>query len=168
MAGAALSDRPRPFRVDGIRWISAGQRPVRRGTDPAGCADDTIWVHDYHLLCLADALRARGLTNRIGLFLHTPFPPPGVFMTIPSHAALIQAMCAYDLLGFQTEIDRTAFIDYALRHAGGTLTEADGVVAVFGRLVRTGSIPSASMSMRSAHRRRPLSTDVKPRGCGPT
>ena len=56
-------------------------------------------MHDYHLLCLADALRARGLTNRIGLFLHTPFPAPGVFMTIPSHAALIRAMCAYDLLG---------------------------------------------------------------------
>ena len=60
-----------------------------------------------------------GLTNRIGLFLHTPFPAPGVFMTIPSHAALIRSMCAYDLLGFQTEIDRAAFIDYVLRHADG-------------------------------------------------
>src|ERR1700709_2213831 len=25
--------------------------------------DDLIWVHDYHLLCLADALRVRGVTN---------------------------------------------------------------------------------------------------------
>ena len=90
--------------------------------------DDLIWVHDYHLLCLADALRARGLTNRIGLFLHTPFPAPGVFMTIPSHAELFRAMCAYDLLGFQTEIDRTAFIDYVLRHAGGMLVDADGAI----------------------------------------
>src|SRR5947209_9875663 len=24
-------------------------------------ADDLIWVHDYHLLCLADALRVRGI-----------------------------------------------------------------------------------------------------------
>ena len=79
-------------------------------------------MHDYHLLCLADSLRAKGLTNRIGLFLHTPFPAPGVFMTIPSHAALIRSMCAYDLLGFQTEIDRAAFIDYVLRHAGGVAT----------------------------------------------
>src|SRR3984957_11879007 len=106
-------------------------------------ADDTIWVHDYHLLCLADALRARGLTNRIGLFLHTPFPAPGVFMTIPSHAALIQAMCAYDLVGFQTEIDRTAFIDYLLRQAGGVAIDGgrDGAVSVFGRTVRTGVYP---------------------------
>jgi trehalose 6-phosphate synthase len=103
--------------------------------------DDLIWVHDYHLLCLADSLRARGLTNRIGLFLHTPFPAPGVFMTIPSHAALIRSMCAYDLLGFQTEIDRAAFIDYVLRHADGVPAEAEGSVHVFGRVVRTGVYP---------------------------
>jgi trehalose 6-phosphate synthase len=108
-------------------------------------ADDLIWAHDYHLLCLAEALRRHGLTNRMGLFLHTPFPSPGVFMTIPAHAELVQAMCAYDLLGFQTAIDRTAFIDYVLRHAGGIAIEADGVpdgaVSVFGRLVRTGVYP---------------------------
>jgi trehalose 6-phosphate synthase len=102
---------------------------------------DLIWVHDYHLLCLAEALRINGLTNRIGLFLHTPFPAPGVFMTIPSHAALIRSMCAYDLLGFQTEIDRAAFIDYLLRHADGVSTGTDGSVEVFGRVVRTGVYP---------------------------
>jgi trehalose 6-phosphate synthase len=108
-------------------------------------SSDLIWVHDYHLLCLAEALRIKGLTNRIGLFLHTPFPAPGVFMTIPSHAALIQAMCAYDLLGFQTEIDRAAFIDYVLRQADGLPIVVDGVrngaVSVFGRIVRTGVYP---------------------------
>src|SRR6201994_2774503 len=104
-------------------------------------ADDLIWVHDYHLLCLAEALRARQLANRMGLFLHTPFPAPGVFMTIPSHAELIRAMCVFDLLGFQTEIDRTAFLDYVLRHTGGLLTEAEGVVSVSGRRVQTGVYP---------------------------
>lgn len=66
-------------------------------------ADDLVWVHDYHLLCLAAALRDLGVSNRVGLFLHTPFPAPGVFRTIPCHASLIEAMCAYDLIGFQTE-----------------------------------------------------------------
>ena len=103
--------------------------------------DDLIWVHDYHLLCLADSLRARGLTNRMGLFLHTPFPAPGVFMTIPAHAELIRSMCAYDLLGFQTEIDRTAFIDYVVRHAGGVPVAGADAVSVFGRTVRTGVYP---------------------------
>src|SRR4029078_5532836 len=32
--------------------------------------DDLIWAHDYHLLCLAQALRAVGLGNRMGLFMH--------------------------------------------------------------------------------------------------
>jgi trehalose 6-phosphate synthase len=101
---------------------------------------DLIWAHDYHLLCLADALRAEGLTNRLGLFLHTPFPGPGVFTTIPAHAAVVRAMCAYDVLGFQTEVDRAAFTDYVVRHAGGSATR-DGVVSVFGRVVRTGIYP---------------------------
>jgi trehalose 6-phosphate synthase len=103
-------------------------------------ADDLIWAHDYHLLCLADSLRALGLANRIGLFLHTPFPAPGVFMTIPSHAELFRSMCAYDLLGFQTDIDRTGFVDYAVRHAGGVALGQDAV-SVFGRTVRTGVYP---------------------------
>src|ERR1700712_4938873 len=103
--------------------------------------DDLIWVHDYHLLCLADGLRAQRLTNRIGLFLHTPFPAPGVFMTIPAHADLVRAMCAYDLLGFQTEIDRTAFMDYLLRHAGAVPNGAPDAVSAFGRTVRTGVYP---------------------------
>jgi trehalose 6-phosphate synthase len=102
--------------------------------------DDLIWAHDYHLLCLAEALREAGLRNRMGLFLHTPFPAPAVFMTNPTHEALIRAMCRFDLLGFQTEDDRSAFADYVLRRAGGSALEA-GVFAAFGRTVKTGVYP---------------------------
>jgi trehalose 6-phosphate synthase len=127
----------------------AGYRRVNeifaKALTPLVRPDDLIWAHDYHLLCLADALRAEGLTNRIGLFLHTPFPAPGVFMTIPAHAELIRAMSAYDLLGFQTDTDRTAFVDYVLRHAGGTAQpwggHPDGAVSVFDHVVRTGVYP---------------------------
>ena len=102
--------------------------------------DDLIWAHDYHLLCLAEALRAAGVTNRIGLFLHTPFPAPAVFMTIPAHAELIRAMCAFNVLGFQTETDRTAFVDYVVRLAAGTVSP-DGTLRVFERVVKTGVFP---------------------------
>lgn len=102
--------------------------------------DDLIWAHDYHLLCFAEALRAAGVTNRVGLFLHTPFPAPAVFMTIPAHAELIRALCAFDLLGFQTETDRTAFSDYIVRHAGGA-TGGDGMLRAFGRSFNTGVFP---------------------------
>jgi trehalose 6-phosphate synthase len=83
--------------------------------------DDLVWVHDYHLLCLAQALREAGVHNRMGLFLHTPFPAPAVFMTNPAHRELIEAMCHFDLIGFQTEDDRIAFTDYLERYGGGTL-----------------------------------------------
>ena len=122
----------------------AGYRRVNetfaRSLAPLVGPHDLIWAHDYHLLCFAEAARAQGLTNRLGLFLHTPFPAPGVLMTIPAHADLIRAMCAYDLLGFQTETDRTAFADYVLRCAGG-VAHPDGVLDAFGRRVKTGVYP---------------------------
>ncbi|ATZ11841.1 alpha,alpha-trehalose-phosphate synthase [Erwinia amylovora] len=73
--------------------------------------DDILWIHDYHLLPFAAELRKRGVTNRIGFFLHIPFPTPEIFTALPPHAELLQMMCEYDLLGFQTESDRVAFIE---------------------------------------------------------
>jgi trehalose 6-phosphate synthase len=67
--------------------------------------DDVIWVHDYHLLPLAKALRERGHENRIGFFLHVPFPPPEILTVLPRHERLILSLCHYDLVGFQTEGD---------------------------------------------------------------
>jgi trehalose 6-phosphate synthase len=102
--------------------------------------EDIVWAHDYHLLGLAAALRETGVTNRLGIFLHTPFPAAPVFMTIPVHAELARALCQYDLIGFQTEADRRAFEDYVLREADGHLLPGRALVA-FGRVVRTGVYP---------------------------
>ncbi|HTU52696.1 MAG TPA: trehalose-6-phosphate synthase [Acetobacteraceae bacterium] len=102
--------------------------------------EDPVWVHDYHLFCLAEALRAEGVGNRLGFFLHTPFPAPSVFMTIPAHAELARALCRFDLIGFQTEASRMAFEDYILREAGGRRLPS-GRLAAFGRAVQTGVYP---------------------------
>jgi trehalose 6-phosphate synthase len=102
--------------------------------------EDVVWAHDYHLLGLAAALREAGVTNRLGIFLHTPFPAAPVFMTIPVHAELARALCQYDLVGFQTESDRRAFEDYVLREGDGHLLPGRALVA-FGRVVRTGVYP---------------------------
>jgi trehalose 6-phosphate synthase len=122
----------------------AGYRRVNerfaRAIAPMVGPDDLIWCHDYHLFCLAEALRAEGLGNRIGLFLHTPFPAPQVLMSVPAHAELVRSLCQYDLIGFQTETDERAFHDTVTRHAGGTAAGRHGVRA-FGRLVGTGVYP---------------------------
>jgi trehalose 6-phosphate synthase len=74
--------------------------------------DDIIWVHDYHLIPLAKALRARGHGNKIGFFLHIPLPPPDILTALPNHERLIPALCHYDLIGFQTDNDAANFARY--------------------------------------------------------
>ena len=52
--------------------------------------DDIIWVHDYHLIPLAKELRALGVTNRIGFFLHIPWPAHQVMVNLPRHKQLVR------------------------------------------------------------------------------
>lgn len=101
---------------------------------------DLIWVHDYHLIPLARELRALGLGNRIGFFLHVPWPAHQVFITLAGHRQLVEAMFGYDLLGFQTEDFRQAFEDYVLSEAGGEKL-ADDMLKAFGHAVRIGAFP---------------------------
>jgi trehalose 6-phosphate synthase len=101
---------------------------------------DMIWVHDYHLMPLAEELRRLGVEQPIGFFLHTPFPAAELFRTLPSHSQMMQAMCAYDLAGFQTEGDLAGFRDYLLRFAGGSPAGA-GAVNAFGRRLRLAAFP---------------------------
>ncbi|MCY1259409.1 Trehalose-6-phosphate synthase [compost metagenome] len=81
-------------------------------------ADDILWVHDYHLIPLAQALRARGHANRIGFFLHIPMPPPDILTALPHHTELVRALTEYDLIGFQTENDAANFARYLTRVLG--------------------------------------------------
>jgi trehalose 6-phosphate synthase len=80
--------------------------------------DDLIWVHDYHLMPLAKALRELGHKNRIGFFLHIPCPPPEILTALPHHEQLIPALCEYDLVGFQTGDDAFNFSRYLTRECG--------------------------------------------------
>ena len=74
--------------------------------------DDIIWVHDYHLMPLAQEIRVRGHQNKIGFFLHIPLPPPEILTALPNHEQLIPALCHYDLVGFQTDGDADNFARY--------------------------------------------------------
>jgi len=80
--------------------------------------DDLVWVHDYHLMPLAKALRDLGHKNRIGFFLHIPCPPPEILTALPHHERLIPSLCEYDLVGFQTGDDAFNFSRYLARECG--------------------------------------------------
>lgn len=102
--------------------------------------DDVVWVHDYHMIPMGEELRRRGAAQRIGFFLHTPFPALGVLDALPHYKDLLKALCAYDLVGFQTIEDLTAFQDALARRAAGTIS-SDGVVRAFDRVLRAGVFP---------------------------
>ena len=86
----------------------------------ARCAqpDDFIWVHDYHLMYVAQALRERGVTrdlSRLTFFLHIPFPPYDIFSKLPQQQRLLRALLQFDLLGFQTRRDVRNFVQCVRR-----------------------------------------------------
>jgi trehalose 6-phosphate synthase len=67
--------------------------------------DDTIWVHDYQLFPLGQALRDAGVRGLIGFFLHVPFPPPSLFECLPQGDKLLRTLAAYDAVGVQVPDD---------------------------------------------------------------
>lgn len=102
-------------------------------------SDDTIWVHDYHLLAFGNELRQMGAEQPMGFFLHIPFPAREVLAALPHHDAMVRGLFAYDVLGFQTEQDCERFRDYVVREAHGTVS--GDIVLCFGREVTVRAFP---------------------------
>jgi trehalose 6-phosphate synthase len=102
--------------------------------------DDIVWIHDYHLIPLAKELRKLGVRNRIGFFLHIPWPAYQVIVNLPRHRQLVESMFDYDLVGFQTPEYQHAFEEYVLNEADGMLIEP-GRLKGFGRMLKVGAFP---------------------------
>ena len=71
--------------------------------------DDFVWVHDYHLMLTADAMRQAGVRAPMGFFLHIPFPGPDVFDKLPWKKPILKALLEFDVIGFQSDHDRSNF-----------------------------------------------------------
>jgi trehalose 6-phosphate synthase len=88
--------------------------------------DSVFWIQDYHFLALGAELRDLGVSQPLGFFLHTPWPARGVIEGVPHHRELIEAMLAYDLIGFQTQDDCDNFLGYISSDLG--IEVEDGLV----------------------------------------
>jgi len=97
--------------------------------------DDVVWIQDYHLLPLGAELRKRGCRNRIGFFLHIPWPPRRLLSTLPEADELVSTLFAYDLIGFHTEEWLHSFCEFVCHEMGGTESE-DGRLTLGERTVR--------------------------------
>ncbi len=111
-------------------------RAIRSLVEP----DDVIWVQDYHLIPLGRELRALGVKNRIGFFLHIPWPARELFVTLPQHEDLVWSLFGYDLVGFQSNKDLGAFTDYVETELGVD-PSPDGLIDHFGRKLHARAYP---------------------------
>ncbi|GLK70982.1 alpha,alpha-trehalose-phosphate synthase (UDP-forming) [Ancylobacter dichloromethanicus] len=102
--------------------------------------DDIIWVHDYHFIPLAAELRKLGFEGRIGYFHHIPWPTPEVYLSLPSHAALVNDLSHYDLVGLQTENDVRALLTYISSEVRGWIAPG-GTVGLRDRRFRVAAYP---------------------------
>lgn len=103
-------------------------------------SDDILWVHDYHFLPIAAALRAQGISNRIGFFLHTPFPHAQDLFALPQREEFTEWLAAFDLVGLQARRDVAALLDLFRRDGQGELLR-DGSIRYRGRRFGAVSLP---------------------------
>lgn len=102
--------------------------------------EDLVWVQDYHMFPLGKELRRRGIANRIGFFLHIPWPPRRLLVTLPEARELVEGLLDYDLIGFHTDEWLQSFCDYVREELGATVDE-EGVLRADGRRVRLIACP---------------------------
>ena len=104
--------------------------------------NDIVWVHDYHFIPLAKKLRALRCTQKMGFFLHVPWPAKEILMALPDHRELVESLLEYDVIGFQTKSYVIAFMDYIVRELGGVV-EANGFIFALGKRTKVQHFPIA-------------------------
>jgi trehalose 6-phosphate synthase len=137
------------FRREDYRGYLAVNETFAAALSQVVQPDDTVWAHDYHLLPFGRMLRQHGFQGPIGFFLHVPFVPPSMLEAMPVARELVADLCAYDLVGFQTEEHARDFRDCAQRMLGATI---DGEwVKLNGRRMRVFADPIGIDAQGFAH-----------------
>lgn len=109
------------FRHEDYRTYLSVNRTFARQVSKLLRPDDSVWAHDYHLIPFGRLLREQGFAGPVGFFLHVPFVPPPMLEALPVARELIADLCAYDLVGFQTEDHARHFRDCARLWLGATV-----------------------------------------------
>lgn len=126
-----------PEFLDGYRRVNAR---FAEALLPFLQKEDILWIHDYHLIPFAAELRKRKCRQRMGFFLHIPFPPPDVLAAAPKHEWLADSLFQYDLIGFQTQTDLGNFLRYVEEHVHARVLP-DGRIELGERTVVARAFP---------------------------
>jgi len=97
---------------DGRFWEAYDRvnRIFARGVAENTQESDYVWIHDYHLINVAQKLKQTGVSRECGFYLHIPFPPPDLFLRLPWRQEILDGFLENDLVGFQTEWDLDNFL----------------------------------------------------------
>lgn len=98
-----------------------------------------VWIHDFHLALVPEALRRRRPDLAIGFFLHIPFPSSEIYRLLPSRNELLRGILGADYIGFHTGDYARHFRSSCLRVLG--LESAPDTIEYDGRLIGIGAHP---------------------------
>lgn len=73
--------------------------------------EDTLWVHDYQLMILPALLRLERPYNKVGFFLHIPFPISSKFKKLHEGEAIVAGMLGASLVGLHVSSYVRNFLD---------------------------------------------------------
>jgi trehalose 6-phosphate synthase len=92
------------------------------------------WIHDYHLMLVPQFIREQRRDQRIGFFLHVPWPPPDIFARLPWRQDILLGLLGADVVSFHAGRYRRNFLracdrllaDRGVEVRGSQLIMADG------------------------------------------
>ncbi|MGE5131906.1 MAG: alpha,alpha-trehalose-phosphate synthase (UDP-forming) [Gemmatimonadota bacterium] len=112
-----------------------------RALDVRPCA--LAWVHDYHLMLVPQLIRERRRDQRIGFFLHIPWPPPDIFARLPWRQEILRGLLGADVVSFHASRYRRNFLRACSRLLGeqGVAVRGSQLILPDGRVVTTTVAP---------------------------
>ena len=121
-----------------------------------------LWIHDYHLMLVPGLVRAERPDQRIGFFLHVPWPSLDIYPRLPWRNEILHGLLGADIVSFHTERYRKNFERACGRLLGrdGVTVRGSDVVLAEGRAVRTTASPISIDARRLAHAATLPSVDV--------
>ncbi|XP_065848862.1 probable alpha,alpha-trehalose-phosphate synthase [UDP-forming] 11 [Euphorbia lathyris] len=106
--------------------------------------EDSVWIHDYHLMVLPTFLRKRYHRVKLGFFLHSPFPSSEIYRTIPVREEILKGFLNCDLIGFHTFDYARHFLSCCSRMLGLNYESKRGYLGLdyYGRTVSIKILPA--------------------------
>ena len=117
--------RPTFRAEDWDAYRSVNSRFAKAIDEELTSPDTPVFIQDYHLALVATGLHERRPGARTAMFWHIPWPYPDRLRICPWRRELLAGLLANDLLAFQLERDRRAFV-LAVEEELNADIEADG------------------------------------------